>query len=170
MGIPGSPGPVSGTANTKTNAKAAQTVRRVVQRLQELEPSTARYLAGLAFILTRVADADDSILPEETRRIEAILNEYANLPEAQAVLVTEIARHQQQVADCGCTYRVSRELRQAASFEQRRSLLRYLFAVALADGCITRRERTAIAQIASELGFEPDEVESAQVNLSPGHA
>jgi uncharacterized tellurite resistance protein B-like protein len=141
---------------------AAATVRRVIEQLEALEPATARHLAGLAFILTRVADADDNIQPEETVRIESILNTYASLSEEEAVLVTEIARHRRQLADCGCAYGVSRELRTHSSLEQRRTMLRYLFAVATADGRISSQERTAIVQIASELGFSRLEVESAQ--------
>jgi uncharacterized tellurite resistance protein B-like protein len=145
---------------------AATTVRRVIEQLEALEPATARHLAGLAFILTRVADADDSIQPEETRRIEAILNTYANLSEEEAVLVAEIARHRRQLADCGCSYEVSRELRSQASVEQRRTMLRYLFAVATADGRISSHERSAIVQIASELGFSHEELVAAQTQVT----
>jgi len=149
---------------------AAAVVRRVVEQLDRLEPSTARYLAGLAFILTRVADADHNISCEETRRIEKILNEYANLPEAEAVLVAEIARQRQQYADCARSYEVSRELRASATAQQRRGLLRYIFAVAVADGTLSAEERTAILQIASELGFDRDEVALAQSSLDNGNA
>jgi len=144
---------------------AAAVVRRVVAQLDRLEPTTARYLAGLAFILTRVADADHIIGTEETRRIEEILNEYANLPEAEAVLVAEIARQRQHYADCACSYEVSRELRASATAQQRRSMLRYIFAVAMADGTLSANERTAILQIASELGFDRDEVAAVQASL-----
>ncbi len=151
-------------------ADAAATVRRVISNLNHLEPETARYLAGLAFILTRVADADERILPDETRRIEAILNQYTSLNEDQAVLMTEIARHQVDMADSADAYQVSRELRAATSQEQRRSMLCSLFTVALADGNLSAVERTAITQIASELGFHREEVELTQSQLAPGHA
>lgn len=149
---------------------AATVVRRVVAQLERLEPSTARHLAGLAFILTRVADADHDISAEETQRIEEILNEYASLPEEQAVLVAEIARQRQRYADTACSYEVSRQVRAAATTEQRQSLLRYIFAVAIADGSLTSDERVAILQIASELGFDRAEVEAAQSRITGGHA
>ncbi len=147
---------------------AAATVRRVIGSLNHLEPTTARYLAGLAFILIRVADADSRILPDERQRIEAILTQYAHLPEEQAVLATEIARHRVDIADPGSAYQVSRELRAVSSSEQRRGMLRYLFAVAMADGNISASERTAIRQIASELGFCQDEVASVSSKVVNG--
>ncbi len=139
---------------------AADTVRMVVRQLEKLEPQTARYLAGLAFILTRVADADQQICGEETQRIEGILREYACLPEEQAVLMAEIAKHRTRSADCASSYGVSRELRRLADNRQRSGLLGCLFAVALADGRVTASERAAIRQIAAELGFSGSEVDA----------
>ncbi len=143
---------------------AANTVRRVVRQLEKLEPQTARYLAGLAFILTRVADSDQQICDQETQRIEGILREYACLPEEQAVLMAEIAKHRTRSADCASAYGVSRELRRLADNQQRSGLLGCLFAVALADGRVTADEKAAIRLIAAELGFSGSEVDAVIAN------
>jgi len=76
------PGPVSAEA---------EALRRIAHELEMLEPRVASYLSGFALILARVANADLDICDEETRRIESIVIECAGLPEAQAVLVVEIA-------------------------------------------------------------------------------
>jgi len=138
---------------TVTPTGVATTLRQVVHQLSQLEPATARYLAGLAFVLMRVADADNEIDPAETRRIESILNQHVAVPEEQAVLVAEVARHRQQWTDCADAYQVSKQLRGTAPRHQRQALLHSLFAVALADGTISAREKQVIHQIAVELGF-----------------
>jgi len=159
----------SGTAGTPSNEvhpsgsrEAARVVRSVVDRLEMLDPTTGRYLSGLAFVLIRVADADNDIRPEETARIEQLLRETVGLPEDQLVLVVEIAKHRTRLADCACAYSVSRDLRHQLDSEQRDGLLRWFVAVAEADGRVSRREWREIRQIAAELGFAHDEVDAAR--------
>ena len=60
----------------------------------ELEPDRRRFLAGFAYVLSRAAHADLDISADETRLMEHIVTEIGELPEAQAVLVVEIAKHQ----------------------------------------------------------------------------
>lgn len=132
---------------------APETVRRIASQLDRLPPDKARYLAGFAYVLARVAQADLKIEDSEVAEMERIVREVAQLAEAEAALVVQIAKH--QAAHLGGTenYVVTRQFREASSREQRGSLLECLYEVAAADGSITPDEQSEIMQIAEELGF-----------------
>ncbi len=134
---------------------AVRTLRRTVRQLETLDGSTARYLESLAFVLTRVAQADRRLPEAEIREMERILVEEAALEPELAVLAVEIARHRRAVADCATAYRASRRLRESADRDR---LLECLTAVAAADGELHRDELAAILQVAAELGLSGDDV------------
>ena len=136
-----------------TSEEAQRAVRGSIDRLHELDEQRAKYLEALAFVLMRVADADQDVLHAETRCMESILTEYAFIPSDQAMLVTEIARHRCRMADAGAAYSVSRELRPALDETTRQRLLTFLERVALADGELCDSEYAAIKQIGWELGI-----------------
>lgn len=151
-------------ANGSLSASPApqETVRHILHELDRLDPPMARYLAALAFVLSRVADADHEICEAEVRRIEAILGEEGRLPCEQTMLVAEIAKHRLELADCWVQYRESRDLRPLLDDERRARLLRCLYAVAEADGKLAPEEIGEIRQIATELGFAGPELPTLQ--------
>ncbi len=128
-------------------------IRGTLTQLDDLDRETAGYLNGLAFILQRVAAADEHIGHEEVDTMEQILVEHASLSRPQAVLTVEIAKHRRQLADCCCAYQTSRELRSRLDEESRRRLHLFLDAVAEADGLVHPTEEAEIRQIAAELGI-----------------
>jgi len=136
----------------------ATTIRTTVQELEALDRSTASFLNALAFVLVRVADADQHISLHERTQMELLLVDHAGLTPAQAVLVVEIAKHRTRLADCGCSYVISRGLRNELDPERRRRVLECLHAVANADGRTTPRETSEIRQIAHELGLTADDI------------
>ena len=138
----------------------AATIRTTVEELATLDRATAGYLNALAFILVRVADADRHISMRERDRMELLLVEHAGLTRAQAVLVVEIAKHRARLADCGCSYGISRNLRCELDPERRRKIADCLIAVADSDGRRSRCEAGEIRQIAHELGFSVEELEA----------
>lgn len=71
-----------------------ETVRRIVQHLDGLEPARARYIAAFAYILSRVARADMNISEVETREMERQVTKLSGLPAEEAVLVVQIAKTQ----------------------------------------------------------------------------
>lgn len=156
------PGSVSETSE-------AEALRRIAHELEMLDPRLASYLSGFALILARVANADLTIRPEETRRIESIIVECARLPEAQAVLVVEIAKHRSRLCDAARTYDITRRFRLTASRAQCRELLQCLYSVANADGGISRYEAAEIEQVARELGFGRDELSAIQSGCEQRH-
>jgi uncharacterized tellurite resistance protein B-like protein len=134
------------------------TVRRIAAELDRLPPETAKYLAGFAYVLARVAHADLEIDAEETLEMERIATSLAELTGAEAALVVEIAKSQAKLLGATENYVVTREFRKHATDEQRGKLLQCLFAVAAADGTISAEESSEIAAIGEELGFTRPEI------------
>jgi uncharacterized tellurite resistance protein B-like protein len=130
------------------------TARRIVEALDALDPDRARYIAGFAYVLSRVARADLKVTPEETRAMERLVATHGGLPEDQAIIVVQIAKTQNQLFGGTENFLVTREFSRHATREQKLALLDCLFAVAAAEGKISAREDNEIRQIADELGLE----------------
>jgi uncharacterized tellurite resistance protein B-like protein len=139
-----------------------ETVRKIVAELEALEPEKARYIAAFAYIMGRVAQADRQISGEETRAMEEIVRQLAHLPEAQAVLVVEMAKSQNRLFGGTENFLVTREFAEISTPDQRQELLDCLFAVSVADESISSVEEAQIRQIASELGFSHREYVEAR--------
>jgi uncharacterized tellurite resistance protein B-like protein len=134
-------------------AAQSETVRKIVDALERLDPDQARYLAAFAYILSRVARADLKISPEETRAMEMIVVEFGGVSEDQAILVVQIARHQNLLFGGTENFLVTREFNKIATEEQKLALLDCLFRVAAAEDLISTVESNEISQITSELGL-----------------
>lgn len=142
--------------------QGTETVRKIVAELAALKPEKARYIAAFAYIMGRVAHADRQISSEETRAMEEIVRKLAHLPEAQAVLVVEIAKSQNRLFGGTENFLVTREFTDISTPDQRQELLDCLFAVSAADESISSVEEAQIRQIASELGFSHREYVEAR--------
>jgi uncharacterized tellurite resistance protein B-like protein len=140
-----------------------ETVRRIVAELDRLDPARARYLAAFAYVLSRVARADLHVSDVETRRMVEILQRDGHLPEAQALLITEIAKSQSRLFGGTEDFLVTREFREIVNDVQRRELLDCLFAVSAADDRVSGEEEEQIAQIARELGIAHAEYVAARM-------
>ena len=154
---------------TRTAATAqgdSDTVVRIVRELDKLEPDRAKFLATFAYVLSRVAGADQHFSDVETARMVEIIQRMGHLPDAQAVLVVEIAKSQHRLFGGTENYLVTREFRRMATDEQRRDLLDCLFGVSAADDAMTGDEEAQIWQIASELGFSHPEYIKARLAYS----
>jgi len=139
------------------NEEAVGTLRKIVSALERMEPARARHIAAFAFILSRVANADSNISDEETRAMERAVMTWASLPEEQAVLVVQIAKHQNVLFGGTDNFIVTREFNATATREEKEDLLHCLFAVSAADDSISSMEEATISQIARELGFTNQE-------------
>ena len=144
-----------GAVSSPEEGPSAETdsVRRIAARLEALDPEQARYVAAFAYILGRVANADLHISEEESRAMEAQVQEHGDLPEDQALLVVEIAKSQNRLFGGTENFLVTREFGQIATREQKLALLDCLFAVSAADGSISIAEEEQVRRIASELGL-----------------
>ena len=86
-----------GFTDQPTTTGDTETVRKVVEALDHLEPERARFIAAFGYILGRVANADMKISPEETHAMERIIVERGGLPEEQALIVVQTAKTRTQL-------------------------------------------------------------------------
>jgi uncharacterized tellurite resistance protein B-like protein len=152
---------------SKLDAQDTETVRRIAGQLDALPVERARYLAAFAYILTRAAAADMEISEVESRTIERLVGEYGGLPEAQSVLVAQIARNQSLLYSATEDYLVTRQFRDLSSAEERLALLRCCYLVGAADDTITAQESDTLQEIAKELDVERDAVNVIRNEFAP---
>ena len=147
----------------RTTSLETETVRKITDALDRLEPDRARYIAAFAYVLSRVAHADLEVSAEETRAMEQVIMQRAGLPEAQAILVVQIAKTQNLLFGGTENYLVTREFERLATREQKLALLDCLFAVSSADESISVVEDNEIRQITSELRLDHSDFIAARV-------
>ena len=132
-------------------------LRDTLEALDNLEPDRARYLAAFAYLLGRVAHADREVSPEETRAMEAIVQEHGQLSRDQAMVVVQLAKTSNLLFGGTADFLVAREFSSLATYDQKLSLMRCLFAVSATDAAISTTEDGEIHRIANELRIDrPD--------------
>ena len=141
-----------------SSSSDVSTIRKIVSQLEHMDPERARHVAAFAFILSRVAHADLDISAEETREMEKVVMAWGGLPEEQAVLVVQIAKHQNILFGGTENFIVTREFNKTATPDQKAELLHCLFAVSASDDSISVIEENAIAGIARELRVSREEL------------
>lgn len=134
-----------------------ETVRKIVQELDNLEPERARYVAAFAYILNRVARADMHVSDVEVREMERQVVRLSRLPDNQAILVVQMAKTQATLFGGTENFLVTQEFNRIASLEQKLALLDCLFAVAAADQVISSVEDREIRLINDELQLTHDQ-------------
>lgn len=134
-------------------AGETRTVRAIAAKLERLPPETARFLAGFAYVLARVANADLVIAEAEADEMRSTVRLLAGLSADETDLVVEIAKSQARLLGGTENYTVTREFRRTSTPLQRAQLLECLYAVTAADGTISSAESREIANVAEELGF-----------------
>jgi len=145
-----------------TSTAQTETVRKIVQKLDQLPEQQARYIAAFAFLLSRAARADLQIGADETAVMERIVVEQGGLPEELAVVVVQMAKTQNQLFGGTENYLVTREFERLATREQKLALLECLFAVTAADENISTEEDNVVNQISSELKLSHDDYIAAR--------
>lgn len=138
-------------------------LRDVLAALDHLEPSRARYLAAFAYLLGRVAHADQHVSPEETRAMEHALADHGRLNEEQAMLVTQLAKTNNLLFGGTANFLVAREFAETATYEEKLALLRCIFAVSAADEAISLSEESEIHRLARELRIDPPDLLALRV-------
>jgi uncharacterized tellurite resistance protein B-like protein len=138
--------------NAPTGSQDA--LRDVLDALDRLEPERARYLAGFAYLLGRIAHADQHVSPEETRVMEDHVANEGQLPREQAMLVVGLAKTSNLLFGGTANFLVAREFAKSATPEQKVALVYCLFAVSAAEGQISVVEEGEIQRVARELKVE----------------
>lgn len=162
LGLPQAPRPNEGAGSTASagaghasgDAAETETVRQIVAELDAMPPDRARFLAGFAYVLSRIAQADLDISDSETREMERVVEEHGRIPAAQAVIVVQIAKTQSRLFGSTENYLVTREFRAVATDDECLDLLRCCWLIGAADGTITAEESGELNAIAEELGVE----------------
>ena len=157
--------PAAGDWSAGASAETA-TVREIVAQLEQMPPDDARFLAGFAYILSRTATADLHVSDDETRQMERIVVEYGHIPEAQAVIVVQIAKTRADLFGPTEDYLVTREFRRVATDEQCLDVLRCCFLVGASDGSITAEESGTLSSIADELGIDDTAVRKLRAEFA----
>ncbi len=140
-----------GLAPGATRDPETEVVHRIAEKLGSLDPSEARHLALFAFLLARIAQVDTVTHPAEVAEMERLVATYGGLSASEAAMVVEIARATQKLLGPTHNFVATREFRDAATVDQKRGLLRCLFAVAAADGVITADEEEEIRVVSRGL-------------------
>ena len=139
------------TARADKAREEIASVRRIVETLDHMEPSAARYLARFAYVLGRVARADLAVSEDETRTMERILMERGGLTEGEAIVAVQIAKSQNALFGGTDDYLVTREFAASATRAQKLALLQCCFAVSAADHEISGEEEAELRHIVNEL-------------------
>ena len=142
---------LSGEPSGAAASAQTDTVRKIVRALDSMEPARARHLAAFAYLLSRVAFADQSISPEETAAMERLVMEHGKLPEEQAVLIVQMAKSQTLLFSGTENYLVAQEFAKITSHEEKLALLHCLYGVSAADQNISVAEDNEIAKLSIEL-------------------
>ena len=138
-------------------------LRDLVDALDRLEPDHARHLAQFAYLLGRVAHADQHVSPAEIQTMEALVRQEGNLSDDLAVLVVGLARTSNRMFGGTDNFIVARDFAAHASYAQRLGLLRCLFSVSASESNISIAEEREIQRIARELRIEQNDVVSLRL-------
>jgi uncharacterized tellurite resistance protein B-like protein len=144
--------------------KDSETLRKITRALEAMEPEKARHTAAFAFVLSRVAHADLEISDTETRQMERAVQQWAHLPEEQAILVVQIAKSQSRLFGGTENFPLTKLFKEMATPKQREELLHCLFAVSASDDSITMVEENEIWKIAAEMGITHSEYVAIRAN------
>ena len=134
-----------------------------LEALDHLEPERARYLSAFAYLLGRVAHADQHVSPEETAAMEALVREQGQLPQDQAMVVVQLAKASNLLFGGTANFLVAREFSALATYQQKLALLRCLFAVSVTDDAISMAEEGEIHRIANELRIDQPDLVALRV-------
>jgi uncharacterized tellurite resistance protein B-like protein len=138
-------------------------LREMLDALDNLEPDRARYLSAFAYLLGRVARADQHVSPDETRAMEALVREHGQMPQDQAMMVVQLAKTSNLLFGGTANFLVAREFSALATYDQKLALLRCLFTVSATDDVLSMAEEAEIHRIANELRIEPGDLVALRV-------
>lgn len=144
--------------------EAEQTpLRRLIDTLEHLEPGRARHLARFAYLLGRIAHADQHVSEEETRAMEALVVQEGALTGDQAMVVVGLAKSTNLLFGGTADFLVAQEYAAAASYDEKLALLRCLFSLAATDASISMAEESEIHRIATHFKILPEDLTALRV-------
>ncbi len=152
-----------GASSSEQPDQAQAPLRRLVDTLEHLEPTRARQLARFAYLLGRIAHADQHVSDDETRAMEAIVVQEGGLTSEQAIVVVGLAKSTNLLFGGVADFQVAQEYAAAASYEEKQALLRCLFSLAAVDASISLAEESEIHRIATHFKILPQDLTALRV-------
>lgn len=146
-------------------------LRDLVETLDRMDPERARHLARVAYLLGRVAHADRHVSHDETLMMERLLAAEGGLTPDQATIVVGLARTSNLLFGGTADFQVAQEFAEHASYEDKLSLARCLFAVAATDQSISLAEESEIYRIVNQLKILPQDLTALRLehrHILPG--
>ncbi len=138
-------------------------LREALAALDHLEPDRARHLATFAYLLGRVAHADQHVSAAETEAMETHLMQEGQLTREQAMLVVQLAKTSNLLFGGTANFLVARDFADTASYEEKLALMRCLFAVSATDDTISLSEEGEIHKLARELKIQHEDLVKLRV-------
>jgi uncharacterized tellurite resistance protein B-like protein len=138
-------------------------LRETLEALDHLDPDRARYLAAFAYLLGRVAYADQHVSPEETGAMETLVREQGQLSQDQAMVVVQLAKTSNILFGGTANFLVAKEFSKLATYDHKLALMRCLFALSATDDAISTAEEGEIHRIARELGIDHSDLVALRV-------
>jgi uncharacterized tellurite resistance protein B-like protein len=138
-------------------------LRATLEALEHLEPARARYLAAFAYLLGRVAHADQHVSPDETRSMEAHVMEEGQVSREQAMLVVQLAKTSNLLFGGTANFLVARDFSGMATYDEKLALIRCVFAVCATDEAISMSEEGEIHRLAKELRIQHEDLTKLRV-------
>jgi uncharacterized tellurite resistance protein B-like protein len=138
-------------------------LRKTLEALDHLEPDRARHLAAFAYLLGRVAHADQHVSAVETEAMQALVREHGRLLPDQAATVVELAKSSNLMFGGTANFTVAKAFAAVSSYDEKLALMRCLFALSAADQSISTSEEGEIHRIARELRIEPSDLIALRV-------
>ena len=129
-------------------------LRETLDALDHLEPDRARVLAAFAYLLGRVAHADQHVSAKETEAMEGLVRDQGRITHEQAMVVVQLAKTSNLLFSGSADFLVARQFAALATYDEKLALMRCLFAVAATDDAISLTEEGEIHRIANELRIE----------------
>lgn len=124
--------------------------------LEGMEVVEAQKLAGLSYLMARVAHSDLEIDEVESGKMVEIARNFTSLSEDRIEKLIELSKQRNEIMGTEGLI-ISRHLRSALGRTDLIEVLHCLFAVAAADDSISAEEEAMLRQISSELGFSDSE-------------
>lgn len=138
-------------------------LRDVVSALDRLEPERARYVARFAYLLGRVAHADQHSSASETSVMEQLVRDEGGLTSEQAILVVSLAKTSNLLFGGTADFEVARDFAASATYDEKLALARCLFAVAASEDAISMTEETEIHRILNQMKIQPNDLTALRV-------
>lgn len=138
-------------------------LRETLDALDHIEPERAKFLAAFAYLLGRVAHADRHVSPNEVAVMEIAVRSEGQLSPDQAMVVVQLAKTSNLLFGGTADFLVAREFCALASYGQKLTLMRCLFAVSATDDNISTAEEGEIHRIANELKIQREDLVALRV-------